>query len=236
MLKRQVKVSVTTKDKKKLKVVVMPPSYKAEQELKLAYAVAYKKSLVMGVATRSSMLEILKENNVWGDREDELLTKKSFEAAGVEAELSLALRSGDDAKQKELAIKLVGIRSELYGLVQIKSAPLFHTAEAIAEDVKLDKFIALCTFLEDGRPYFKDHEEVLVRRQDDDVIKIFTAVIEELSRDNIEIIRSLPENKWLIEHGMMGKNGEIRQEEIAKLLNIEVGQDVTPPLENIVNE
>lgn len=220
MIKKQLKITVT-KDKTKVKVFVTPPSYKVEQELKTAYAVAYRRAVTMGVATRSSMLELLKKEKVWGDEEDAGLMRKNIEAAAVEVELANALRKDDLNTQRSLALKLMGLRSELYALVQVKATPLQHTAEAIADDVKLDKFISMSTFYEDGKPYFKDHEDFLVRRHEEDVIKIYEELLRELSKDNIEVIRSLPENKWLIDNGMMGKNGEIKEKAISDLLSAE---------------
>ena len=124
--------------------------------------------------------------------------------------------------QKDFALKLVSLRSDLYELVQIKSLPLEHTAEAISDDVKLDKYIALCTFYEDGKPYFKGHDDFLNRRNEDDIVSIFKAVIEELSKDNIELLRKLPENAWLITNGMMDREGNVKEKELVSLLSVNV--------------
>lgn len=219
MLKSQIEVTVT-KNNEKIELVIKPANYKVEQELKAAYAIAYRKSIAMGVATRSSMVEILKREQVWGDKEDEALTKMVAEVGMLEVELSRLIRTDEPKdKQKDTAIKLAKARNELYSLVQIKSAPLMHTAEAIAEDFKIDKYIAICTYTKDGKPFFKDHEELISRRNDDDVNTLFDAVIDELSKDNIELLRNFPENKWLVTNGMMDENGEIRQEHIKNILS-----------------
>lgn len=217
MLKKQINVSFK-KDKEKVRVYVTPPSYKVDQELKTAYAVAYRKAISLGVATRSSMLELLRKEQIWGDEEEERLLTKTVEAATVEAELRNAIGSSDRKSQKEVALKLVGLRNELYGLVQIKSLPLAHTAESIAEDVRLDKFVSLCTFHEDGRQYFKTHDDFLNRRSETDVIAIFNAVIDELSKHNAELLIKLPENQWFINNGLMDKEGNVREKELVDLL------------------
>jgi hypothetical protein len=217
MLKKQVKIQFQ-KDGQKNKVVVMPATYKVDQELKATYAVAYRKAITLGVATRSSMLELLKKENIWGDSEEEKLMQKSIEAAAYEAQLRIATEKNDKDAQKLAALRLVSSRSALYELIQIKSAPLEHTAESIAEDVKIDKFISLSTFSEDGKPYFTTHDDFLNRRSEADSIKIYNAVIEELSRDNLEILRKLPENVWLVSNGLMDENGKVNEKELVDTL------------------
>jgi len=223
MLKKQVKVTVQSGDTK-TKLVVMPTTYKVEQELKTAYAVAYKNSIALGVATRASMLELLRKEEIWSDAEEEKLLTKSIEAAALEASLSNAIKNKDLTAQKTIAMKLVTARSKLYELIQIKSIPLEHTAEAIAEDVKIDKFISISTFTEEGKPYFSNHEDFLKRRSEPDVLKLINSVIEELSKDNIELLRKLPENDWLINNGIMDKNGNLKDTE---LVNLMVPEDKT---------
>ena len=218
MIKKQLKVSFQ-KDNKKIKVVVLPPTYKVDQELKTAYAVAYRKAISMGVATRNSMLELLKKEKIWGDEEEEKLLHKSIEAAAYEANLKLKVDAKDVQGQKLAALKLVSARSALYELITIKSSPLEHTAEAIAEDVRIDKFVSLSTILEDeGKLYFTTHDEFLNHRSDPEVIKIYNTVIEEISKDNLEILRKLPENVWLMSNGLMDSQGNVNEKELVETM------------------
>lgn len=218
MLKKQLKVQFQ-KDNKKIKIVIVPTTYKIEKELTVAYAVAYRKAIEMGVATRSSMLELLKKEKIWGDDEEELLLQKGIETAVLESNLKLKMSTADKDSQKFAALKLVAARSALLELIQIKSGPLEHTAESIAEDVRIDKLLSLSTFTEDdGKPYFINHDDFLSRRGDLDVLKIYNALIEELSKDNIELLRKLPENEWLITNGLMDLKGKVNEKELLEAL------------------
>lgn len=217
MIKNQFEINLvnTTKDK----VVVKPTSYKLEQELKTFYAISYRKSISMGVATRASMLEILKREGVWGDKEEEGLTKIATEISLVETEFNKGLfQKVSKEKQKELALKLAKARTQLYTLIQIKSAPLAHTAESIAEECKIDKLVSSSCFYEDGRLYFKDHDEFISRRNNPDVLELYDAVIDEMSKENAQFLMNLPENKWLVENGMMAENGNMDVEHFVKIL------------------
>lgn len=217
MIKKQFEVALVHSNNEKL--VVKPTTYKLEQELKTFYAISYRKSISMGVATRASMLEILKREGVWGDKEEESLTKISTEIGLLELDFNKSLAQNHPMeKKKELALKLARARTQLYTLVQIKSAPLSHTAEAIAEECKIDKIVSSSTFYEDGRPYFKDHEEFTLRRNEKDVMELYDAVITEMSKENAEFLMNLPENKWLVENGMMDKSGEMDVEHYVKIL------------------
>jgi len=203
MLTKPLKIKFT-KDKRPVKLVVMPPDYKSEQLLRVAYAKAYRQAIQQGVATRPSMLDLMRKEGVWGTEQEEELTQLTIHAALLEA----ALDEQDDVKkQKELVLELSKVRNQIYELVAIKMMPLEHTAEQIAEDVKLDVYIALCTKDTNGVVYFKSHEDFIERRHDADADKVFKAVVEELSKGNIEMLRQLPEHEWLIKNSYMDKDG-----------------------------
>jgi hypothetical protein len=221
MLKKDLKVNFKYK-KQPIKVVVRPETYKVSQVLKTEYAVAFRRAIQVGVATRASMAELLKKEGIWSEVDEEKLLQRTIEISMLEVQLDQAQAEGLDDVAKQIAFKAVNLRSKIYELVQIKHLPMEHTAEAIAEDVRLDNFVTMCTFHADtGKPYFKDHNDFLARREDADAEKIYAAVIEELSRDNIDLLRKLPENKWLLDNKLIDKNGSAITDEVVKLLETE---------------
>ena len=226
MLKKNLKINFKH-NKEPVKLVVMKETYRVSQILKTEYAVAFRRAVTMGVATRASMTELLKREAVWSDSDEDKLIQKSIEVGILEIQLAQAQEEGFEELAKEIAFKTVKLRSNIYELVQIKHLPMEHTAEAIAEDVRLDNYITLCTVdAETGKHYFKDHNDFLARREDKEVEKVYSAVIEELSRDNIDLLRSLPENKWLMEHKLIDKDGQAISDEVVKLLETEEEQEV----------
>jgi len=148
----------------------------------------------------------MRKEGIWGDEQEEELTNLSIQATLLEG---LLLGQDDHKGQKKIVLELAGVRSKLYELVQIKTMPLEHTAEQIAEDVQMDFYVAACTYTENGLAYFKSHEDFLNRRHDVDADKIFTALAEELSKDNLHMIRKLPEHEWLISNEYMSQDGTI---------------------------
>jgi hypothetical protein len=198
-------------NKKPVKLVVMPASYEIEQRLKTVYAVAYRKCIKQGVATRPAMIKLMEEEGLWdGDREQEL-TNLSIELGLLEAALSGTNENEvDEQREREVAIRLAATRSKVYELVSIKTLPLEHTAEAIADDVQVDNYIALCTFIDDdtcSQTYFRDHADLMRRRNDVDVQKIFAAMEEEMNRESLSMLMELPEHKWLVARKYMDKQG-----------------------------
>lgn len=205
MLKKALKVKFQ-KDKKKQTVHVMPPNYEAEQAMRIAYAKAYKQSIQQGVATRPSMLELMRKEGVWTDENEDELTSLTVNAALLEAAL---LEQEDRAEQKKLVLELSKVRNKIYELVSIKTMPLEFTAEQMAEDVRLDYYISRCTYDENGTRYFKSHDDFLARRHESDAEKIFSAVVDEMSKSNIDMLRQLPEHQWLIDNKFMDKEGNL---------------------------
>lgn len=218
MLKKDLKINFKH-NKKPVKLVVKAEDYKTAQILKTEFAVAFRKAISMGVATRASMTELLKREDVWTQEDDNNLLQKTIEVSILEGELAKHIENGSKNMAREVAFKLLATRAEIYELIQIKHLPLEHTAEVIAEDVKLDNYITLCTFdTNTGKRYFVDHNDFLKRREDKDVIKVYEAVVQALSKDNVDMLRNLPENRWLVDENLIDKDGNPMTEELANVL------------------
>lgn len=205
MLKKQLTVKFQ-KDKRKHVVNIMPPDYKSESAMRIEYAKAYRSAIQQGVATRPSMLELMREEGIWTEKQEDELTSLTIQAALIEGVLR---EQTEFEEQKKVVLELTNVRNKIYELVNLKTLPLEHTAEQIAEGVKLDYYLATCTYDDNGVRYFKSHKDFLERRHDTDVQKINDSVIEELSKDNVELLRQLPEHKWLINNKFMDKKGNI---------------------------
>ena len=214
MLTKTLKVRFQ-KDKKKVVVNVVPPDYKSEQEMRVAYAKSYRQAIQQGVATRPSMLELMRIEKIWSETQENELTELTIHAALLEAALN---EQEEQAKQKDLVLELTKVRSKIYELVSIKTLPLEHTAEQLAEDVRMDFYIATCTFDENGCRYFRSHEDFLKRRHEADAEKIYQSVVEELSKDNIEMLRQLPEHQWLISNKFMDRDGHLLSQEMEEAM------------------
>ena len=225
MLSKPLKIRFK-KDKQPVKLIVMPPSYKIEQELKTAYAVAYRKCIQEGVATRPSMLKLMEKEGLWGADQEEELTNLTIEISLLETTLIRAKDEDiEEDEQKKLVIRLAGARSKIYELISIKTLPLEYTAEEISGDIQLDNFIALSTFVDDGgnsRLYFHSYKEFLRRRMDTDVLKIVEAVEEEIGKIGVDMIVNLPEHQWMINHDYMDKKGEF----LAKAVEEDIEEEI----------
>lgn len=210
MLNKPLKIKFK-KDKHPYKLLVMPASYEIEQRLKTIYAVTYRKCIKQGVATRPSMIKLMEEEGIWTPEDEHELTRLSTELGILEIALKQAIENGrTEDEQRDLIIRMAGLRSQVYELVSIKALPLEHTAEQIAEDVQLDHYIVLCTINEEtNMPYFSNHDEFMRRRGDADVRKIVDAVIDEKHRGGVDMIRDLPEHRWMREHKYMDENGNM---------------------------
>jgi len=220
MLKKPLKIRFQ-KDKKQVKVIVMPSSYEMEMELKTDYAVAYRKLIKQGVATKPAMLELMKEEELWGDKEEGKLTNLIVEAGLLEAALEKLIESNEDTtnKERKIVVKLATVRGEIYELVRIKTEPLEYCAESIARDIQIDSYIALATMNEETlRPYFPSKKQFLVARSDVDAEKIYDAVIEELCKEDVDLIRKLPEHKWMVDNKLMDKSGNIKDKALLESL------------------
>ena len=222
MLNKALKVKFQ-KNKKKVTVSVAPANYKIEQEMRVEYAKQYRAAMKMGVSTRPSMLELMRKEKIWTSEQEEELTELTIHAALLEAALVEQTEEHNIERQKELVMELTRIRAKVYELVSIKTLPLEHTCEQLAEDSQLDYYVASCTVDENGAKYFRNVDDFRQRRKESDSEAIFTAVLQELSKDNVELLRQLPEHQWLMSNDYMDKNGNLLQKELEEGLLAEAG-------------
>lgn len=231
MLKRLLKIKVKQPDNTSVRIFIKPQTYAVEQKLRVVYAQMYRKLVDEQVATRSSMLDLLKREGIWTDKEEEKTNELLVELALLETALENTSKE-EQSKQRELVIKMSKTRSQLLELVQVKTEPLEFVAESIAEEIKVEHYIVESTFYEDGKQYFKSYDDFKSRRYDEDVIKICDNFMRAINMSNTRILLDLPENKWLVNHGFMDKTGNVTDEELWKELEGEI-EDVVPIVEEI---
>lgn len=216
MLKRILKFKVEQPDGTKVSVCIRPTSYEVEQKLKILYARTYKNLVGDGVATKSAMLDLVKKEGLWTEKDEERLNELVIQLSVLE---TLLENTTDVAEQRSVVVKLVKLRNELLELVQVKSEPMEFTAETIAEDFKMENYLVESTFFEEtGARYFKDYNDFKMRRYDKDIEKIYTTFIQAVNVVSTKTLMNLPENKWLQTQGKMDKKGIITDDDIWKEL------------------
>lgn len=219
-----------------LKVVIKPENYEVHRNLKILYAQQYRELIKRGVATRSAMLDLLKQEGMWREEEENKFNNLLVEAALLESLLE-NIPETDNVKQKETVIKLAKIRNAMLELIQIKTEPMEYVAETIADDIIKENYLVFSTFYEDGRKYFGSYEDFKNRREEDNVKKIVATFNDELSKLNTKQLLDLPENKWLMKNGYMDKEGQVANEEVKKELEtpVEVNiKEIAQSLEEVI--
>lgn len=209
-------------------IVIKPETYTVSQKLRVVYAQTYKDLISRGVPTRSSMLDLIKKEGMWGAKEEEKFNELIVQISLLEALLSNL--KNDKVKERETVVKLTKLRNELFEIIQIKSDPLDMVAEVIAEEIKVENFLVESTFFDDGKPYFKSYEDFKERRYNEDVEKILNAFHQAINIHNTKVMLELPENKWMMENGVMTKHGVVTDESLWKEIEegpVEISQEKT---------
>lgn len=226
MLTKQIKIKLKEVDKS-IFVYIRPETYEVIRNMRIVYAQTYKELLDMKVATKSSMLDILRSEGIWTEQHENELTNLSLQLALVESSLE---KSKTKDEEKEAIIKLSKLRRSMIDLINIKTEPLAFVAESIAESITQEKYLIESTFYEDGKRYFKDYNDFKTRRYEDNVQKIIDKFYEVLSEPSAKMYLDFPENQWLIKNGLASKDGEILDETIK--LEISSPKEEPKPLES----
>ena len=226
MLKRLLKLKIKNIEGVTNLVFIKPITYAVEQKLRIVYAQTYRALVERQVATKSAMLDLLKKEGVWTDKEDDKFNELVVQISLQETLLETISKDNLD-KQREAVVKLAKLRNELLELLQIKTEPMEFVAETIADEIKTENFLVESTFYEDGKPYFSSYEDFKTRRYNDDVVKIYDTFIKAININNTKTMLNFPENKWLLEHGYMDKSGNITDDELWKELELST-EEITP--------
>jgi len=233
MLSKILSIKIKENDQT-VKICVRPATYDVQRKLKVVYAQMYRKLIQDGVATKSSMLDLLRKEGLWTEVEEDKVNKLMVETALLQSLLE-SIPDTEYTRQKETVIKLAKARNQLLELVQIKSEPLEYVAETIADDISRETYLVESTFYEDGRKYFANYNDFKERRDNEDVVKILKTFNEDLLKDSTKQLLNMPEYKWLTKHGLMSKQGEIQDDELREeLAKVEVSMPLEVTVEPVV--
>ncbi len=199
------KETLKTKDKsgKELVLDIRFPSGKQLQEAGIIYAATWKDAFDAGVTVKEELEDDLKKKGLWDDSKE----KQKLDYIKKIGDLRYQLKKGKMTKKagQELALKIKTVTNELRRLLEKRASFDTNTAEALAENVRFDYLVSVCTvYNNDGSRFYKSFEDYQERKFDEPAFEVAAKLATMLYSgfdDNYE--KNLTENQFLMRFGYM---------------------------------
>ena len=142
---------------KELSLYFKAPTHEEVMIIDMEYRKIYSIAVRNDVITKAEAIKQYKKSGAWTKEDDtevgDLMLKLSL------LETVIKDKNKDKTERREAALKAANIRSDLLQKMDIRTSLFEHTAEYMAEQQKLHKFIILCTCKEEDDERLFDTKE-----------------------------------------------------------------------------
>lgn len=168
------------------------------------------------IPTKQSLRKQLADKGLWSDKESDKEKVLRKEIGDLEGELYRGDGSGEVRtidEGKHLAINIRKKRMELTRHLASISEFERNCADSLANNARFDFLVSQCVFTEDGQRVYKDLADYDLRATEPAGYTCAEALAIMLHGIDSEFEESLPENKWLIDQGLVNKELSLVDEE-----------------------
>ena len=147
----------------------------------------------------------------WTEEHDMRLNELNVNIAVKTVLLGKCEINGKADTAKELALEIMDLRKQAMALSQFKQQPFQYSCENSANEIRMEAYVAYATVYsdDDGQRYFKNYEDFCKRREEQAALDSYNVYLQIVLQENSEYIRSLPENKFLMEKGLIDNNMKV---------------------------
>ena len=162
------------------------PNLAVENEGETQYRIAYSKALALGVFPREKLREIMKQHEMWTDKDESQMKLAVGKLAILNIELQHAQNTGDDDECLRIAKELGESRERMWELFLVQSTVYMNSTEGVSEAIKAEVIMAACVIWKaTGKRYWKDYAEFVEERDQnkkssvyEEAIKVQTELID----------------------------------------------------------
>lgn len=182
------------------KYYVRMPNQKDINEGDLVYKTKYSEALRYGALSAAEAQKILDEREIWTKGDDVTVQELFFKLHEFGDKL---MKTDKFAVAANIIYEMEKVRTDILRLNMRKNNILDNTAEAYADDHRLQFYCVVCSFHEDDNQIFKDIHDYLDRAQEEIATVVMTKTIHLIANDGKDFRSEWPEFKWRIEKGLI---------------------------------
>lgn len=184
---------------------VLKPNGKQIRESRKIYNRVFASAMREGAFLRANINKIAKEHGIWDEaKEAELKATR----AEIEKYVKILNAGGIElAEAKNYAVKINNLRSKILNTIAVLNDLDQMTAEGQATDEARNYLISQCIVYKDTRkPYCLSLEDFYSKEDDPVVLGGIIKYMSAENKENLEVLESLPEIKFLREFKFMDEN------------------------------
>lgn len=223
MEKRRTIIETKGTEGEDLKLAVLMPGHKVQQESQMVYNFKVAELLRTGISTgqrlllKSELEAHMREIGLWTDKDQSDYNILAQELAAME----LAIRKGGcklgEARAK--AIRMITIRGQLVALMSKRNQLDSATVETQAENHKFNWLVSKCVVYADtGQPFFKNLDDYMARAGEQASIDCAKELARMYYGYNVNWHDTLFEVRFLKKYGLMDSQGRYTTRD-GKLVN-----------------
>ncbi len=145
-------------EKKEMELYFLPPTHEELLAIDMEYRKIYSMAVRESVITNAEALKRYKTSGAWEKEDENSITDFIFKLKLLETVITD--EKEDNKKRKESAFEATQVRADLLQKMNIRTGLFDHTAESMAEEQKIHKYILLCCrTVEDDERLFDSREE-----------------------------------------------------------------------------
>lgn len=172
-------------DNKTLTLAFHRPNQEELFQIDLVYRKIYSEALRARVMTEAEVKKVLRKNGSWTKADEDRISDLSFQIANLQGIVE-TLKESSSSDIVDVVSQITERRTELLDLIGQRTAMLSNSAEGIANEQRMHKFIELCCVrIPDKSRFFDDFDHY----------KQFVA-------DNADVMSEIYKQAWLFEYAM----------------------------------
>lgn len=201
-------VTVKLEDGHEMKILIKKPQGPVLNEAQRIGAKVWTDCIKDGIMTKQELGILMKEKQIWGDKQEKIQSRLNQEIA--ELEKRLFINGGKKLKKseaKKIAIEMRVKRNELRRLISEKLSLEQNTAESISDNAKFDFMVSKCTYDESGnRPIYNSIQDYNDNSDSPTAFAAASALAELIYSLDKDFESNLPENKFLITQHLVNED------------------------------
>lgn len=181
--------------KDNVELIIKKPSMDVDSKAANVYARYYGKYLKdPDLMTREQLLEILKERNIWGEKQEDEIETLREKMRDLQYNAAQMRRKGGykQSQMDKIRSQWLELRNKMNQLLQLKSSHLSSSIEGLAEEEEIKVKLSLCVEYPDGKKVWNSVSEINNDEDKTGVMYVFTEAMTFWVGLTQEIIEGLP--------------------------------------------
>lgn len=198
------------------------PNLAVENEGETQYRIAYSKALAAGIYPREKLREIMKQHEMWTDKDESEMKLAVGKLAILNIELQHSQNAGQEDECLRIAKELGECRERMWELFLVQSTVYMNSAEGVSEAIKAEAIMSACVMFKNSKTrYWPSYSEFVEERDQNEQSSVYEGAIDVQTKlidfARVAIQGEYPERRYLKDVTERMLDREVEDEVTAEL-------------------